>query len=228
LQPDAGVIIVAAGRGTRFGGEVPKQYQLLAGAPVLLHAVRPFASHPEVAHIVVVLPPADAAAPPEWLATVRGGRLTIVAGGAERRESVIAGLAALPVECTIVLIHDGARPFPTHAMIDGGLNAARLGRSAVPALPIADTIKRADDFGRVLSTVDRHGLWCVQTPQAFPRRVLERAHAAAGSDELAVTDDAMLVERLGEPVELLPGSARNLKITTAHDLALATWYAERP
>jgi 2-C-methyl-D-erythritol 4-phosphate cytidylyltransferase len=227
LQPDAGVIIVAAGRGTRFGGEVPKQFQLLAGAPVLLHAVRPFASHPEVAHIVVVLPPADAAAPPEWLATVRGGRLTIVAGGAERRESVIAGLAALPVECTIVLIHDGARPFPSHAMIDGGLNAARLGRSAVPALPIADTIKRADDFGRVLSTVDRHGLWCAQTPQAFPRRVLERAHAAAGSDELAATDDAMLVERLGEPVELLPGSARNLKITTAHDLALATWYAER-
>jgi 2-C-methyl-D-erythritol 4-phosphate cytidylyltransferase len=228
LPPDAGVVIVAAGRGTRFGSEVPKQYQLLAGSPVLLHAVRPFASHPDVAHIVVVLPPSDAASPPEWLATLCGGRLSVTAGGAERRDSVVAGVAALPRECTIVLVHDGARPFPTHAMIDGGVAAARHGRSAVPALPIADTIKRADDFGRVLSTVDRQGLWCAQTPQAFPRRVLERAHAAARGDELKATDDAMLVERLGEPVELLPGSARNLKITTAHDLALAAWYAERP
>jgi 2-C-methyl-D-erythritol 4-phosphate cytidylyltransferase len=228
LQRDAGVIIVAAGRGTRFGGEVPKQYHLLAGAPVLLHAARPFASHPEVAHIVVVLPSADAATPPDWLAELCGGRLTITAGGAERRDSVIAGLVALPSECTIVLVHDGARPFPSRAMIDGGINAARHGRSAVPALPIADTIKRADDFGRVLSTVDRRGLWCAQTPQAFPRRVLERAHAAARTDEFAATDDAMLVERLGEQVDLLPGSSRNLKITTVHDLALATWYAERP
>jgi 2-C-methyl-D-erythritol 4-phosphate cytidylyltransferase len=228
LLPDAGVIIVAAGLSTRFGGDVPKQYHLLAGAPVLLHAVRPFASHPDVAHIVVVLPSADATAPPEWLGSLCGGRLTVTAGGAERRDSVIAGLAALPSECSIVLVHDGARPFPSRAMIDGGIAAARHGRSAVPALPIADTIKRADDFGRVLSTVDRRGLWCVQTPQAFPRRVLERAHAAPRSDERAATDDAMLVEHLGEPVELLPGSPRNLKITTVHDLALATWYVERP
>jgi len=125
-----------------------------------------------------------------------------------------------------VLVHDGARPFPARTMIDGGITAARAGRSAVPAMPIPDTIKRADDFGRVLSTVDRQGLWCAQTPQTFPRRVLERAHAAALAEKIPATDDAMLVERLGEPVELLPGSSRNLKITTAHDLALASWYAE--
>ena len=228
LLPDAGVVVVAAGRGARFGGDLPKQYQLLAGTPVLLHAIRPFAAHPGIARIVVVLPAADAAAPPAWLAALCGGRLSVTAGGAERRDSVAAGLAALAAECTIVLIHDGARPFPSTAIIDGGLAAARQGRSAVPALPIGETIKRADDFGRVLSTVDRRGLWLAQTPQAFPRRVLERAHAAACLDELAPTDDAMLVERLGEPVELLPGSVRNLKITTAHDLALAAWYAERP
>jgi 2-C-methyl-D-erythritol 4-phosphate cytidylyltransferase len=228
LPPEAGAVIVAAGRGTRFGTDVPKQYQLLAGVPVLLHAIRPFAAHPEVAHVVVVLPPADAESPPAWLAELLGGRLSVAAGGAERRDSVIAGLAALPPECTIVLVHDGARPLPSRAMIDGGIAAARQGRSAVPALPIADTIKRADDFGRVLSTVDRRGLWCAQTPQAFPRRVLERAHAAQVDGELPSTDDAMLVERLGEPVELLPGSGRNLKITTAHDLALAAWYVERP
>ena len=229
MPPDAGVIVVAAGRGTRFGTELPKQYQPLAGAPVLLHAIRPFASHPDIGHIVVVLPPDDALSPPSWLRDLAGDRLAITAGGGERRDSVIAGLAMLAPECAIVLVHDGARPFPSRAMIDGGIAAARHGRSSVPALPIADTIKRADDFGRVQSTVDRHGLWCAQTPQAFPRRVLERAHAAAATDEnLAATDDAMLVERLGEPVELLPGSSRNLKITTAHDLALATWYAEQP
>lgn len=228
LPPDAGVVVVAAGRGTRFGSTLPKQYQLLAGSPVLLHAIRPFASHPDIAHVVVVLPPADAAAPPSWLDELSpsGGRLSIVAGGAERRDSVAAGLAALPASCVIVLVHDGARPFASRAMIDGGILAVRQGRSAVPALPIGETIKRADEFGRVLSTVDRHGLWTAQTPQAFPRSVLERAHAAARAEELPATDDAMLVERLGEPVELLPGSARNLKITTAHDLALAEWHVE--
>lgn len=223
---DVGVVIVAAGRGTRFGAELAKQYQLLAGSPVLLHAIRPFAAHPDIAHIVVVLPPTDANAPPEWLRGILGGRLSVVAGGQNRRDSVVAGLAALPSECTVVLVHDGARPFPARTMIDGGISAARHGRSAVPALPIPDTIKRADDFGRVLSTVDRQGLWCAQTPQTFPRRVLERAHAAALAEGIPATDDSMLVERLGEPVELLPGSARNLKITTAHDLALASWYAE--
>jgi 2-C-methyl-D-erythritol 4-phosphate cytidylyltransferase len=207
---------------------MPKQYQLLHGVPVLLHAIRPFAIHPDIAHVVVVLPAADAESPPTWLGEHAGARLTIATGGSERRDSVARGLAALSPECTIVLIHDGARPFPSRTMIDGGIASARHGRSAVPALPIAETIKRADEFGRVLSTVDRHGLWCAQTPQTFPRRVLERAHAAALGDEFAATDDAMLVERLGEPVELLPGSARNLKITTANDLALAAWYAEHP
>jgi 2-C-methyl-D-erythritol 4-phosphate cytidylyltransferase len=222
------VIVVAAGRGTRFGTGLAKQYQMLADSPVLLHAVRPFASHPDVAHIVVVLPPVDAAAPPEWLSELCGGRLAVAAGGAERQDSVIAGLAALPPVCTVVLVHDGARPFPSRAMIDGGIAAARRGRAAVPALPIPDTIKRADEFGRVLSTVDRRGLWCAQTPQAFPRAVLERAHAAARAEQLVATDDSTLVERLGEPVDILPGSPRNLKITTPHDLALAAWYAERP
>jgi 2-C-methyl-D-erythritol 4-phosphate cytidylyltransferase len=222
------VVIVAAGRGTRFGGALPKQYEALGGSPVLLHAIRPFAAHPDVQHVAIVLPASDVTSPPEWLRAILSGQLSIVAGGAERDASVRAGLASLPVECGIVAVHDGARPFPSRAMIDGGIAAARQGRSAVPALPIADTIKRADDFGRVQSTVDRHGLWCAQTPQIFPRRVLERAHAAAMSESITATDDAMLVERLGETVELLPGSSRNLKITTPHDLALATWYAGQP
>lgn len=227
MPRDVGVVIVAAGGGTRFGGPVPKQYLPLAGAPVLLHAVRPFASHPEVSQIVVVLPPADAANPPSWLVPLLGGSLTVAAGGLERHDSVEAGVAALPEQCTVVLVHDGARPFPPREAIDAGIAAARAGRSATPAVPVADTIKRADGFGRVLSTIERNGLWLAQTPQAFPRLVLLRAHAARRADGVHGTDDAMLVERLGETVELLPGSPRNLKITTAHDLALAAWYAEQ-
>ncbi len=227
LPRDVGVVIVAAGSGTRFGGPVPKQFAPLAGAPVLLHALRPFASHPDVSHIVVVLPPADAAVPPPWLEPLLGSSLTVTAGGAERPDSVEAGVAALPEHCAIVLVHDGARPFPPRAAIDAGIAAARAGRSATPAVPVADTIKRADEAGRVLSTIERNGLWLAQTPQAFPRRVLLRAHAARHVDGVRGTDDAMLVERLGEPVELLPGSPRNLKITTTYDLALAEWYADQ-
>ncbi|MBP9898483.1 MAG: 2-C-methyl-D-erythritol 4-phosphate cytidylyltransferase [Gemmatimonadales bacterium] len=222
---DVGVIVVAAGRGARMGGEVPKQYLTLAGHPVLLHALRPFVSHPEVATVVVVLPPADAEAPPPWLAGLVGDALMIVAGGADRAASVRNGLAAVPAECSVVLVHDGARPFPPRAAIDGGIQAARSGHAALPALPVSDTLKRADDFGRVLGTVPREGLWRAQTPQAFPRAMLERAHAAEMAGDIVATDDAMLAELLGAVVEILPGTARNLKITTRDDLALAEWYA---
>jgi 2-C-methyl-D-erythritol 4-phosphate cytidylyltransferase len=226
LPRDVGVVVVAAGSGRRFGGPVPKQYALLGGVPVLLHAIRPFVSHPDVGEVVIVLAAEDANDPPEWLAPLLGERLRVATGGAERMASVAAGLAALSPAAEVVLVHDGARPFPARAIIDGGIAAARRGHGALPALPVADTVKRADEFGRVLSTVERHGLWTVQTPQAFPRRVLERAHATRTLDGTAVTDDSALVERIGEPVELLPGSARNLKITTADDLALAHWYLE--
>ncbi|MGH7582842.1 MAG: 2-C-methyl-D-erythritol 4-phosphate cytidylyltransferase, partial [Gemmatimonadales bacterium] len=226
LPRDVGVIVVAAGRGMRFGGEVPKQFQLLAGVPVLLHALHPFLAHADVANVIVVVPDDIVAEPPEWLREVRGDRLLLVAGGRERSDSVRAGLAALPPECSVVLVHDGARPFPSRAIIDLGIDAVRRGHSAVPALPIRDTVKRADDFGRVLSTVDRKGLWRAQTPQAFPRRTIDRAHAAIAIGEPA-SDDSVLVERLGEHVELFPGSARNLKITSVQDLVLAAWYAEQ-
>lgn len=225
LGRDVGVIVVAAGRGARMGGEVPKQYLTLAGHPVLLHALRPFVSHPEVATVVVVLPPADAETPPPWLGGLVGDALKLVAGGADRAASVRNGLAAVPAECSVVLVHDGARPFPPRAAIDGGIQAARVGHVALPALPVSDTLKRADDFGRVLGTVPREGLWRAQTPQAFPRAMLERAHAAEMAGDMVATDDAMLAELLGAVVEILPGTARNLKITTRDDLALAEWYA---
>ncbi len=222
---DVGVILVAAGRGARMGGETPKQYLPIAGHPVLLHALRPFVSHPDVERVILVLPAGDVEAPPSWVTELVGGTVVLVAGGTSRAASVRAGLTALSAACTVVLVHDGARPFPPRAAIDAGIRAARAGHAAVPALPVGETLKRADDFGRVLGTVPREGLWRAQTPQAFPRTMLERAHAAEMAGDLVATDDAMLVELLGAVVEILPGSARNLKITTVEDLALAEWYA---
>lgn len=215
--------MVAAGRGTRLGASVPKQYLDLGGTPVLLHAIRPFTSHPEVRQTVVVLPSEDADSPPAWLADLAGQALRLVAGGATRRESVSAGLAALDEGCRVVLVHDGARPFPPREVIDQGITVARGGHAAVPGLPVADTLKRADEGGRVRGTVPRAGLWRAQTPQAFPRALLERAHAAELPPEMVATDDAMLVELVGGLVDLVPGSRRNIKITTADDLALAGW-----
>ena len=217
------MVIVAAGQGSRFGGDIPKQYLLLGGHPVLLHALRPFTSHPDVVSVIVVLPANDVTAPPSWLEPLLGDTLRVVAGGASRRDSVAAGLAMLPEGCEVVLVHDGARPFAPRDVIDAGIAAARGGHGAVPALPVADTLKRADDCGRVLCTVPREGLWQAQTPQAFPRALLERGHAADAGLERQATDDAMLVELVGGRVDLIPGSSRNIKITTPDDLALAAF-----
>jgi 2-C-methyl-D-erythritol 4-phosphate cytidylyltransferase len=223
-----GVVVVAAGRGTRLGGDAPKQFQPIAGVPMVLRALRPFTSHPEVAQVVLVLPPPDAAAPPEFLRTLGEG-LTLVPGGAERANSVAAGLAALRPECTTVLVHDAARPFVEQSVIDAVIAHARAGEGAVAAVRVSDTLKEAapDDATRVSRTVPRDGLWRALTPQGFPRAVLERAHAAAGAAGAGATDDAALVERTGVPVRLIPDSPRNLKVTTPEDLALAELLARR-
>jgi 2-C-methyl-D-erythritol 4-phosphate cytidylyltransferase len=227
LPRDVGVVVVAAGRGTRVGGETPKQYRPIAGVPMVLRALRPFAAHPEVARVVLVLPAADAGAPPAFLRGLAGAGLVVVAGGAERTDSVVAGLAALGPECTTVLVHDAARPFVERAVIDAVIAHARAGEGAVAAVRVSDTLKEAapDDATRVRRTVPRDGLWRAQTPQGFPRAVLERAHAVAGTD--VTTDDAALVERTGVPVRLVPDSPRNLKVTTVEDLAMAELLAGR-
>jgi 2-C-methyl-D-erythritol 4-phosphate cytidylyltransferase len=223
------VVIVAAGQGTRIGSETPKQYLEIAGVPMLLRSVRPFARHPAVAHVVIVLRPSDAARPPAWLAGCLGEALSVVAGGAERGDSVAAGLAALPSGCRIVLVHDAARPFVDQPLIDRIIDAARSGEAAVPALPVTDTIKRVDpgDPSRIAGTVPRDQLRSVQTPQGFPRNLLVAAHARAREAGVSGTDDAALVELAGDPVRLVPGDPRNFKVTTADDLAFADYLARR-
>jgi 2-C-methyl-D-erythritol 4-phosphate cytidylyltransferase len=231
LPRDVGVVIVAAGQGTRIGGPVPKQYRELAGVPMLLRALRPFVAHPDVAHTVIVLPAVDAERPPAWLGELLGGTLSVVAGGAERSDSVAHGLAALPGPCTTVLVHDAARPFIARETIDAVIAVARRGEGAVPASPLGDTLKESTDGGApagrvdalplVQRTIPRDRLWRAQTPQGFPRAVLEEAHARARRDGLRGTDDAMLVERLGLPVRLIPGSDANFKVTSEADLLMA-------
>jgi 2-C-methyl-D-erythritol 4-phosphate cytidylyltransferase len=223
LPRDVGVVVVAAGRGSRVGGDLPKQYLSIGGVPLLLRAVRPFVSHPEVAQVAVVLTPRDAEQPPDFLAPLRGEALTVVAGGRERADSVAAGLRALDASCAIVLVHDGARPFVERGVIDAVIAHARAGEGAVAALPVSDTIKEAlgPDPTLVGRTVPRAGLWRAQTPQGFPRRLLEDAYARAGAEASGATDDAALVEACGGTVRLVPDSPRNLKVTTRDDLALA-------
>lgn len=194
---------------------------------MVLRAVRPFAAHPDVARVALVLPAADAADPPAFLRGLAGSGLVVVPGGAERADSVAAGLAALGPECTTVLVHDAARPFVERAVIDAVIAYARAGEGAIAAVKVSDTLKEAspDDATRIGRTVPRDGLWRAQTPQGFPRAVLERAYAAREGG--APTDDATLVERTGVPVRLVPDSPRNLKVTTAEDLALAELLAGR-
>jgi 2-C-methyl-D-erythritol 4-phosphate cytidylyltransferase len=222
LPRDVGVVVVAAGRGTRLGGDLPKQFLPVGGVPILLRALRPFASHPEVAQIVVVLAPADAERPPDFLQPLAGAALTVAAGGRERSDSVASGLRALDPECTIVLVHDGARPFVERAVIDAVIAHARAGAGAVAAVPVSDTLKEeaADDPTRVGRTVPRERLWRAQTPQGFPRPLLEAAYAGA-PNPAAATDDASLVEAAGGRVHLVPDTPRNLKVTTRDDLAVA-------
>jgi len=218
--------VAAAGRSERCRGEVPKQYRALAGAPLLLHALRPFLTHPAVGTVVVALPPSDAAHPPPWLAELLGERLLAAAGGETRMDSVEAGLRKLPPSCTIVLVHDGARPFPDSTVIDAVIEQARKGTGAIAAVPVSDTLKEAAlveslEPPRILHTVPRATLWRAQTPQGFPRAMLEGAYARARKTGLHATDDAELVEQAGGSVVLIQGSSSNLKVTTQEDFWLA-------
>jgi 2-C-methyl-D-erythritol 4-phosphate cytidylyltransferase len=218
--PDVGVVLVAAGAGVRAGPGEPKQFRPILGVPMLLRALRPFTSHPAVAHVIAVLPRAFAQHPPEWLGNVVGDRLTLIAGGEARVDSVRAGLAALPAACTIVLVHDAARPFVRRETIDGVIARARAGVGAVAALPLADTVKEVAGESRVARTVPREALWRAQTPQGFPRAMLTEA-ASRHTNGVPPTDDGELCERAGFPVEVVRDTAHNFKVTTADDFRIA-------
>jgi 2-C-methyl-D-erythritol 4-phosphate cytidylyltransferase len=218
---DVGVIIVAAGSGSRTQATELKQFRWVAGKPMLLHSLQAFQARPEVAMVVCVLPKQYVADPPPWIFQCDTDRLLLSPGGSHRGESVANGLEDLPPECEIVVIHDAARPLVTQDTIGRVIDEARQGRGAVAALPVSDTLKRVDSSGNVIVTVDRFGLWRAQTPQAFPRAVIDRAHREARDADRIATDDAALCEQIGLPVVVVHGSERALKITEEKDFALA-------
>lgn len=223
------VVVPAAGRGLRLGAQVPKQYLELAGQPLLAHALDRLLAHPRISGAVVVLAPGD----PHWPGwRERLGKPVLTApGGDERADSVLAGLRALPdsvAEEDFVLVHDAARPCLAAGDLDQLFE--RAGRHPVGGLlaaPVRDTLKRADAVGQVLATQARDALWRALTPQMFRRGGLQRALAAAASAGVAITDEAMAMERLGLKPLLVEGREDNLKVTTRADLALAEFILSR-
>ena len=212
-------LIVAAGRGQRLGGAVPKQYLTLAGEPLLRRSVRAFAGHPEVEAVRVVIHPADRAIYDQAVADL--ALLDPVAGGEARQDSVRNGLESFAAEPPHrVLIHDAARPLVGAATITRTLEALAEFTGAIAAVPVRDTLKRASGDDRLIAeTVTRAGLWRAQTPQAFRFADILDAHRAhAGLD---LTDDAQVAERHGLRVVLVEDSEDNLKVTTAADLVRA-------
>lgn len=220
------VVIPAGGTGTRMGARQSKQYLGLAGAPLLVHTLRALARAACVARLVVAVPAERVEATRRLLGRHRvPRRCEVVAGGADRQESVWLGLQAIG-DAEWVLVHDAVRPFITTALVARVLAAAGATGAATCGLPVRETVKRAREDGTTETTLDRTGLWLVQTPQAFRRDLLWEAHDKARRDGFAGTDDAVLVERLGGRVALVPGLPQNLKITTREDLIMARrWMA---
>ena len=220
---EAVALVVAAGRGSRFGGVQPKQYVPLGGDPVLRHSLERLARHPRIRAVRTVIHPDDMAA---YRDAAKGlPLLEPVLGGATRQESVRRGLESLEgAPPDKVLIHDGARPFVDAALVDRVLDALDSHDGAIPALPVTDTLKRTEN-GVIRATVPREGLWRAQTPQGFGYSAILAAHRASADREL--TDDAAVGEAAGLSVAVVKGSAENMKVTTQENLARGErWLAE--
>jgi 2-C-methyl-D-erythritol 4-phosphate cytidylyltransferase len=223
---DTGVIVVAAGRGTRMGTVESKQYLMLDGKPIFIHTLEAFYRHPSITQIVLVTGEQDVDRCRSWIAEYgMAEQIQVIPGGAERQHSVRQGL--LQLSAPWVLVHDGVRPFVAKEQITACCEAAKTHGAAVLAVPVKDTIKQADEQGWVAATLDRRSLWAIQTPQAFRRTDLLAAHERAAEEGFVGTDDAMLVERLGIPVKLVEGAYDNIKITTPEDLDYAAFIRGR-
>jgi 2-C-methyl-D-erythritol 4-phosphate cytidylyltransferase len=215
----ASAIVVAAGSGVRLGASTPKAFVRVGGSTILALTLRTVGAVPSIGEIVLTVPPRMERAAREEAAGLELP-LKIIAGGIERQDSVRLALAMTSAEAELVVVHDVARPFATAAMFDAALERAAEVGAAIVAAPLADTLKQVAGE-TIRATVLRANLWLAQTPQAFRRRLLIRAHEAASRAGIIATDDADLVERLGATVAIVAGSSMNLKITTPEDLRLA-------
>lgn len=215
-------VIAAAGQGRRMGGGINKVFIPLFDCPILGHSVRMFSRCPEVDSLVIVSAPGEVAQMEEMLASLTDSKpWQVVEGGSERQYSIARALAVIEQDTDIIVVHDGARPLVEVSAIEQVIAAAGQYRAAGIAVPVKDTIKRVDEEGFITGTPDRKTLWAMQTPQAFDAGLLRRAYGEADRQHHLGTDDAGLVERLGVPVKIVPGSYRNIKITTPEDLMIA-------
>ncbi len=214
-------LIVAAGRGVRAGGGLPKQYRMIGGRAVLARSAALFLTHPRVEHVAVVIHPDDEALYREAVAGLEG-LLPPVMGGATRQASVLAGLEALAAQAPdAVLIHDAVRPFASEELVTRVIDALATNRAVLAASPVTDTLKRGDAEGFVAGTVSRDQLFAAETPQGFHLDVILEAHRRAAAAGIAVTDDAALAEWAGIPVRLVAGARGNIKLTSQEDIAMA-------
>lgn len=221
-----GVIIPAAGRGKRMGAMIPKQYLPLCNHPILAHTLKVFEMHPRIDSIVVTAGAGDEKGVWDLVKQYELKKVTaVVTGGEERQHSVRQGLAELQTEW--VLVHDAVRPFVSAERIDILLKEVYIHEAAILAVPIKDTVKQVGKDGFVENTPDRSRLWAVQTPQAFRRQLLIKAHEEAEDRGLLGTDDAMLVEWMGVPVRTVMGEYTNIKLTTPEDLIVAESFLKK-
>ncbi len=223
--PAIAAAIVAAGRGERAGqtGEGPKQYRRIGGEPILRRTLRAFLCRPSIGPVAIAIHPDDNKLAQEAIGDLGDGRVRIVHGGASRQASVLAALEAL-ADCPPdhVLIHDGVRPFLDGELIDRIIAGLASGCGVLPAMAVADTLKRADGNGKVVATEPREGMFMAQTPQAFPFAAILAAHRRAAHEKPHhFTDDSMLAEWAGIAVQIVEGSSDNTKLTWARDLEAA-------
>jgi len=221
-------VVPAAGRGSRFGGGVPKQYLPLAGKPLLLHTLERLAAHPRIAGLMVALAVDD----PHWpdLSSLRGKPVLSCLGGGERADSVLAGLRALVDKVekdNFILVHDAARPCVREDDITRLIELGIAAGGALLAAPLRDTLKRADADSRALATEPREARWRALTPQLFRHGELVAALESAGAAGIAVTDEAMAMERKGFKPLLVEGAESNIKVTTPADMMLAEFLLGR-
>jgi 2-C-methyl-D-erythritol 4-phosphate cytidylyltransferase len=217
-------IIVAAGEGLRVGGDVPKIYLPVCGRPMVLRTLDRFFSAQAVERVILVIGASEFSRCETMLRrdfTLGNRSWTLQSGGATRQQSVKKGLEKIDADTDIIVIHDGARPFVSSALIDRCVEAAQDKGAVVVGLPVRDTIKIVSDDRWVQRTPARSSLWEIQTPQAFRKELIVEAHDRASREAVEATDDAMLVEGMGNPVFVLDGERNNMKITTPEDVWLA-------
>ncbi len=213
-------IVPAAGLGSRLQRGIPKPFVSVGGVPILLRTLRALDATGAVESFIVVVPPGEERRTGDLLQAMSSS-VHVIPGGRERQESVFLGIQRAAPGVDLFLIHDGVRPFVSPDTVREAVTAAATWGAAVVAVPVVDTVKEVGEDGVVTRTLDRQTLWLAQTPQVFRAALIRRAHEDAHRAGIHGTDDAALVERLGEKVVVIPGSPRNLKITTEDDLSLA-------